>query len=279
MADKVDITFLEPSADVSVVQIEAETAYQLVNGSIAWVEAQATEVVLDPDTKNRYFRDEAFSLSEQASLHSQKVTLDSFGFSDQQIFDVTKGIADQLSFSDVVDILLIIERDFSDAYTLADVSVLAVDKGVAETLSFSEVTAFALDVAKADSVSILESAALALSKPAADSLSINDTFSRVATFSRAFTDAFALDDAATVDAFTKDTSAAKTNVFGFTDTQTFAVEKPFADSASLTDSFSFSVDLPASDSVTLSDSVVINLISSNQAVLNSSALNTFTLNS
>ena len=120
MADKVDITFLEPSADVSVVQIEAETAYQLVNGSITWVEAQATEVVLDPDTKNRYFRDEAFSLSEQASLHPQKVTLDSFGFSDQQIFDVTKGIADQLSFSDVVDILLIIERDFSDAYTLAE---------------------------------------------------------------------------------------------------------------------------------------------------------------
>ena len=48
MADKVDITFLEPSADVSVVQIEAETAYQLVNGSITWVEAQATEDCFRP---------------------------------------------------------------------------------------------------------------------------------------------------------------------------------------------------------------------------------------
>lgn len=279
MADKVDITFLEPSADVSVVQIEAETAYQLVNGSITWVEAQATEIVLDPDTKNRYFRDEAFSLSEQASLHPQKVTLDSFGFSDQQIFDVTKGIADRLSFSEVVDILLIIERDFSDAYTLADVSVLAVDKGVAETLSFSEVTAFALDVAKADSVSILESAALALSKPAADSLSISDTFSRVATFSRAFTDTFTLDDAATVDAFTKDTNASKTNVVGFSDIQTFTVDKAVSDSTTLLDSLTFSTELSASDSMVLSDSIAINLISSNSAVLNTSALNTFTLNS
>lgn len=279
MADKVDITFLEPSADVSIVQIEAETAYQLINGSVAWVEAQATEVVLDSDTKNRYFSGEAFSLSEQASLHSQKVTLDSFGFSDQQIFDITKGIADQFSFSEVVDILLIIERDFSDTYALADVSVLAIEKAVADALSFTEVTAFALTTAKTDLVSISESSAFSLNKQATDSLSINDTFSRVATFSRAFTDAFTLDDAATVDAFTKETSAAKTNVFSVTDNQTFAVDKPFTDSTSISDSFVFSVETLVSDSVALTDSVVINLINSNQAVLNTSALNTFTLNS
>lgn len=279
MADKVDITFLEPSADVSVVQIEAETAYQLVNGSITWVEAQATEVVLDPDTKNRYFRDEAFSLSEQASLHPQKVTLDSFGFSDQQICDVTKGIADQLSFSEAVDILWVIERNFTDSYALADVSVLAVEKVLANAFSFADVAAFTLNAAKSESISISEAAVLALGKTATDSLSISDTFSRIATFSRTFTDAFTLDDAATVDAFTKDTNAAKTNVFGFTDTQTFTVDKAVADSTALSDSLAVSFGLPASDAVSLAENFSYLMTNTNSSVLNTSALNTFTLNS
>ena len=45
-------TFSDPSASVSFVQIEAESAYQFAKGLIEWADIKATEMVLDPFSLN-----------------------------------------------------------------------------------------------------------------------------------------------------------------------------------------------------------------------------------
>ena len=68
-------------------------------------------------------------------------------------------------------------------------------------------------------------------------MSISQVFGRTVIFNRTFTDAFTLDDSATVDAFTKDTQARKGNVVGVSDnfSRVFTAVRDFTDSVSVSD--------------------------------------------
>jgi len=91
-----------------------------------------------------------------------------------------------------------------------------------------------------DSFGLTESQVIALAKEATDSSSITDLFGRAVVFARHFTDAFALDEAVLIN---PNTGVNKSNIFSFTDT------------------FSYQ------------------MVTGNNSVLNSSALNTYTLSS
>jgi hypothetical protein len=145
-----------------------------------------------------------------------------------------------LSVSDNVNIVLIIKRSFADSYAISDVSVLAVGKGLTETLSVSELLSMAVSLSKADATSLSDTQAITAEKPLSDSLSVGESFSRAAIYSRSLTDAFSLDD---LETHTNTAILNKTNVFGFNDSFTHVLERQ------------------------------------NHAVLNTSALNTFTFNS
>ncbi len=93
-------------------------------------------------------------------------------------------------------------------------------------------------------------------KAESESVFMTDDFDRAVSYVRAFSDQFALDDAATVDAFKKDTGSNKVNVFSFADTQVFTVTKALADSISLTEIAALQTQKPASDSYSISDLAV-----------------------
>lgn len=271
-------SYIEPRADVSVVQIDAGTVYRLLTGQIAWTEAQATEIYLDPDTKNRFFED-GFVFSDQPELNPEKVFLETLGLTDAHALVLDKQLTDQMSFSDVVSVTLVILRDFPDAVTVSDVVLITAEKNLSESVSIAELLALVLEVPHADAVSVSEDHFTTFESSKIDSFSTADLFSRTNTFGRTFADAFSLDDQASVDAFAVDTSSSKTNVFSFSDVQVFSVAKNLSDSFSLTEATSFSLDNTITDSLSLAELIEINLISSNNSVLNTSALNTFTLNS
>jgi hypothetical protein len=146
-----------------------------------------------------------------------------------------------------------------------------------------------------------------------DSVSLSEVLARVVTFNRAFSDAFTLDDLASVqDPLQTDVDLDKENVTFMSEDLLYAVSKPFSDSFSLVESArllsslspsdSFSIDevvvntfsLPktdsvaiseshaysfstsASDSATISESLAIKFIQSR--TINSAALNTNALN-
>ena len=267
-------------ASVALVQIDAEAAYQFVQGEIGWQDVVASEIALDPDSLNRYIRNEAISFSDVAALAHTKTTLDSFGISDSQALSVQKALTDAFAFSDELTVSITFFRDLDDSYVLSDVSVFAIDKGVVDSIPLTDVLAMAVSVPKSDALSITEVAQLGVSKPKSDSVSFSDIFASAFTYSRAFSDQFALDDAATVDAFSKETSSNKGNVFTFADTQALAVAKAPSESIPITDAFvrevSFARDF--NESVTFSENVSVSLLTTVSSVLATSALNTYALN-
>ena len=246
------------AADVTYVKVEAKIAYQFVRGEITWAEVQATAIDLNYYSLNQYFGPDLISVSDSAALNTTKAVADSLALSDSQQFNVQKQIADALSFSDSVDVVLIIQRAFSDSTTVSDVSVLAVDKNVSETITISELASIATSLPKTDAFSLAEAASLNTSKPFSDSVGTSDSFARTAVYVRSFTDAFSLDD---TEEHLNGAIINKTNVFSFTDTNTFSFEKGATETVSLSDNFNYSV------------------VRINRAVLNTSALNTFALNS
>ena len=281
MAAKTDLTHRHIRSATTFVQIDAATAYQFARGEIAWQDVVAAEIILDPDTLNRYFRDDTVSFNDVASLGFTKTNLDSFGFSDSQVVEVQKGLADAFAFSENVAILLTILRDFDDSFAISDVSVLSIDKGVVDSIPLADVVEMAVSVAKSDALSMTEAAQFGVSKAESDSVAVTDNFARSVTYVRALSDQFALDDAATVDAFSKETSSNKVNVFTFADTQVLAVAKAPSDSISVTDVFAREVSFTRdfNESVTFGENVSVSLLTTVSSVLATSALNTYPLNS
>lgn len=281
MAAKTDLTHRDIRSGATFVQIEAATAYQFARGEIAWQDVVASEIILDPDTLNRYFRGDAVSFNDAASLGFTKTNLDSFGFSDSQVVEVQKGLIDAFAFSEDVTILLTILRDFDDSFAISDVSVLSIDKGVVDSIPLTDVFEMAVSVAKSDALSMTEEAQFGVSKAESDSVSVTDNFARSVTYVRALSDQFALDDSATVDAFSKETGSNKVNVFTFADTQVLAVAKAPSDSIPITDVFArvVSFDRDFNESVTFGENVSVSLLTTVSSVLATSALNTYSLNS
>jgi len=259
-------------ASASLVRIEASAAYQ---------DAVATGIALDADSLNKYLRVDEISLVEGVVASVTKTTLDTLGLSESAVAEVQKALDDALAFSDVAVVELRLNRSFAGSNAFADASVLGIGKGVPEELFFSEDVNASIDLDKLDF------------------LSLNESLVPEVAFDRAFTDVFSLDDAATVDAFSKATDSSKTNVFAFSDDSSAVVGKGLADSFSIVELPLLGLKKPATDSIAvadafsrvaafsrafdeslvLSENVDISLLSPHTSVLNASTLNTFSLNS
>jgi len=211
-------------SDATYVYVTVGTAYKLLHANASMADVIAAEIRLDPDTKNRYFRNEPFSLSE--------ILAKSFG------------------------------TGLSDSSVISDVSVL--DFGT----SYS------------------------------DTASLTDVFAQATIFNRTFADAISLDDFTDVDAITKDTTAAKTNIIGFGDVHSFGTNKPALEAVTVSEVFqkdvafartfneavSFSEQTVAamerqfSETATITESISIQVASLASSVLNAGALNTVPFN-
>lgn len=136
----------------------------------------------------------------------------------------------------------------------------------------------------------------------AQRVSMSESFSQLSSFSRTFSDAYALDDTASAsDDLATESGINKNNVVSATESLgPFAVSKPFADSTNISENISiggnifltettnvseaFSFQLgPESlaNSVSVSESINVQLFvgDTSGALLNKSALNTFSINS
>lgn len=241
---------------------------------------KAVDVRLLASTLNRYFSD-VQSMTESASIGFSKGAADAFSVAEAAVFAIGKGASDTLTLSESPSIVTTYIRAFSDASSLSEASAIGFDKVVNdtnnETMSMIESSVMGFDKGASDTISIAEASVQAVELAKTDSFTVTEVFSRVATFTRVFADAFAMDDAATVDAFVKDYDGNKANVFSFSDSEAIGFEK------AATDSFSF-VDAPGvgfdkgviADSVSISESFSFTLRGG--TTINAVALNENTLN-
>lgn len=179
-------------ADYSVLQ--AAVSYQNLQSSIYFRNAVSTDLVLDPDTLNRYFRDEAFSVSDQTAIDFSRAVADEYLVADSTTFAVSKDVTDTLGVTDVADILLIIQRTFTDQLAVADNATVTFGKAATDAVSASDVLSRFVGKGLADNAPVTDALAYGISKPRSDSYTVTDLFSRSVSYNRDFTDGASLAD-------------------------------------------------------------------------------------
>jgi hypothetical protein len=276
MSSKITTTFLESKAGTSFVKIDVETAQRYVQGSIGWQDVKATELRLNPDSKNRYLVDALPAFEDVTGLGFDKRSIDEFGLPDEAVVELQKAIADSFSFGDEATRTVAFVRNPNDTLGFGDAHITTLTKSEAELISlsdsdevqfaktaahsfgFTDSDASAFTKGLSDSFPLSDADSFGLDKPITHAFSLGDADSF--TFSKNLSDAFTLDDISTVDAISKDVEAVKNNVFGLADERALGLEKA------------------VSEFLEMTESVNVTLISLNSSVLNASALNTFTLN-
>jgi hypothetical protein len=234
-----------------------------------------SESVLTQITFFRTFTD-AFGLDDITAVDaiikdvaSAKTNL--FGFSDDQAIGVGKGLTDTFSVSEAIDSFGI-GKGLSDSQLITESldRTVQYSRDLTDTFSVSEaIDSFGIGKGFSDSQLITES----LDRTVQYSRDLTDTFpvseaidsfnigkgcltlspllnlTRSVQYSRDFTDAFVLDDAATVDALQKATSALKQNIFGMGDVfgRTVVFNREFTDSVTPTENYASSFSKAAAD--------------------------------
>ena len=356
-----EVTITRPVYSALVAYPLPKTAvnYRRLVNAIYFRDLQTSELFLDPDTKNRYFRDtDTVSFSHALSLVFEKPLFNLAYLLDQASIEYGKTVVGTALYtSDLVHVLLIIQRQFFDSVAVIEdqpllsvgkltqdvlgpsdqITSRQVEKGlstpatmqdtgavlsffkdalddisVADTYSavisyarnfFEEVTAvsdvrpifdlnlgpaeellpvdslaYLLETFAADEAFITDAPSIDYGRPESDTLATDDLFERIVVYSRAFDDAFSLDDSTTLDGVIKDTYAVKTNVFGFSDESIFEFLKAADDAVEMTDSFSYSAASSLEDTFVMNESLVVAKRSTASSVLNIGAFNSAPFN-
>jgi hypothetical protein len=251
---QVVVTHASYAAAVSSRIVGAFAAYSEPVVQIYYQNLSAIDIALDPYSLNKYFRLEQFSISDAQALLVTKGLNELVGAADQlQSLDVLKGQTDSFGMGDNAVVLLEILRAFTDAPSVIDTQALSFITEKADNLAVADTSSMFISKTESEVANIGEELVFGVSKPFADSASLSDQLSRAAVFQRSFSDAFALDDFTDVDAITKDSTAAKNNVIGFSDTQTFGTEKTLQDSAALSELAALSTERAALDVFSVGD--------------------------
>ena len=277
---KVQTTYIEINAASSYTLVRSNVTYSAIKSSVSFSKIAAAEVILDYDTKNRYFRDENFGISDVPALATGKNFVDSVGdFTDAiETVGVGKGVTDSLGVGDFAYVLLTLQRAFTDTYSVGDTSSLTAGINRTETLIANEVLSYDFSKLNTDSVTLADSPSVEFSLQKTETFFISEAFNRVTTFSRAFADTITLDDFTDVNAFAKETIGAKSNAILFTDTQHFSTQKGLIDAPVLTDVYASSFITTRSDSMSVAESITILNRSLAPSLMNTGAFNTSTLN-
>ena len=274
------VTHASYAAAVSSRSVGAFAAYSDPVVKIYYQNLSAIDIALDPYSNNKYFRLEQVGISDAQALLVAKGLNELVGAADQlQSLNVLKGSADSFGMGDNAALLLDIFREFADSVPVIDTQTFSLGLSKSETLVTADIPSMFVAKTESDVANVGEQAAVVVSKPFADSAGLSEQLAKSAVFQRVFSDAFVLDDFTDVDAITKDSTAAKNNVIGFSDIQTFVTEKTFQDAVSFAEQSVASFAKGLSDTASLTESIQITMASAtSSSVLNASALNTSPLN-
>jgi predicted metallopeptidase len=268
-------------AEVTFVRINASSSYTLVRSSASYSDATATEVVLDYDTLNRYFRDgDAVLFNDQAALALQKNLTDSVGSITDAVQSVAvgKGLEDNFGIGDLTHVLLTIQRQYSDAISIGDSPTLSAGINRYEVLNAGDVFSYAASKPLVESISVSDIPVVAVNAPKTDDVTASDVFARVLSYSRTFNDTITMDDFTDVGAITKNTVGSKSNAITFDDVQVFSTNKLVSDTPAISDIYTSAFVKSRADTLSIAESVSVVNRSLLPSRLNAGALNTATLN-
>lgn len=183
---KLEIKHLKIKAGTAYPILSAESSYSCLKGSIFFSDLSATDVILDPDTLNRYFRLEPFTVNDLAVFSVGKVLDDSFSTIDNHATLFGKVNSDAIGFTDDALIVLLIRRFFDDIASTTDNAVLHPSIGKSSDFAMSEDSLFDTVKSLSDAPVLTESKAYDLSASKEDIGTVTDLFSKSVSFIRGF---------------------------------------------------------------------------------------------
>ena len=151
--------------------------------------------------------------------------------------------------------VLEVQPEKSDSFAMSDSETLSVDPEKSETVSITDSPALSSSIPQSDSTTMSESDIKEFIKAAPnESVSISESLARVVTYSRSFSDYYALDDVASPsDELRTDFDINKGNVLSIAESLNYDISTSRSDTTSLTDSPSIEFVTAFSDSITLSE--------------------------
>lgn len=225
---------------ITYAKLSANITYARASAKISFQNLTAAGILLDAYPINQYFAEALPSFTDLTTLQ------------------VEKSFADGIAIGDDLTTLLQIQIAAADTFDFADTlsTLLTIQRAFTETVSFAETTQFNIE------------------KLLGDAFSFTDNFGTLVT-TNATPDAFAITDSSIITS-----GLHKSDAVSVSDAATLSFEKH------LTDGFAFNENFITGDNFFnatnnifgFADNLVINLRHDN-AVLNTSSLNTFSLNS
>ena len=145
--------------DITYIRLSAETVSRILASEITFQSITASDIVLDAFSINQFPKN-AFDLYDSTAFAFSKVQIDSITLTEGQVISIQKQLSDVIGLNDTVDILLIIQREFTESLSISDVRVLGVDKVLSETLTLAEQTLIEFETTKSDAVTSLDAQSL-----------------------------------------------------------------------------------------------------------------------
>jgi len=239
-------------ASVTARVMKAIANYSNAATQIHYRKLLATDLALDPYSLNRYFRLDQFGISDTQAFFVTKAFNDLVQAADQTDLQFSKGLSDSFGMGDD-SIFLEMFKEFVDSTSVIDTQAFSLGVSKSEVLEIADIAAMLTAKFLSDVIDISEQAIFDISKSSTEFTSLSDQLLKNSIFQRSFSDGFVLDDFTDVNAITKDSTAAKTNVIGFSDVQSFGTEKTLQDSAALSELAALSIERTASDSLSVGD--------------------------
>jgi hypothetical protein len=212
----------------------------------------AADVVVDPNTKNRYFT-ETLNLSELANMSFATTATDGITFSESYNSETGSFQSDSVGISENINTHLTHQRQFSDSFSVSESLIKTPNLGLRHTVVPEESLSFNTGMVETDSFFMDEDLLTQPTPTLFETPTMLDIFDSLRTYFRDFTDSFTLDDFTDIDAITKNTTGIKQNVFGFSDSQEFAVIKPLTETATISESIALANSQLHSENLTLSE--------------------------
>jgi hypothetical protein len=149
----------------------------------------AIDVKLDAYSLNQYFRLESFGIFDSQALNIDKASADSIGVTDQlSDFVLGKELGDEFGFVDIADVLLQINRSFSESIEFTDTQSFEFEPTKIDSLGGYDVASRVVEKGLTDTPTLFESTAVDFNTGAQDTTSINEQLSRQVSYARNFND-------------------------------------------------------------------------------------------
>ena len=225
---------------VSYVDLKSTVTFTNLQSLLQYVDLSAVNVFLDADSKNLYFLSghpnaEVITLSEALAVTFTTTKEETLTITEQLVQSFSKPVADAMTMSEAA--VLLVSIPTSDALSMSDASpVLATGLNKEDSFAVSEILIKSFTAEKSDAVSLTEAPVLTPGLSKTDTISMSESFSRVVSYLRSFTDGFTLDDLASVDdPLQTDVGLDKTNITTLSEEHIYSLSKGLTDSFAITE--------------------------------------------